>query len=145
MFETRPVPSTYRPGIVTGAVILVAAGGLGALTAGIAALTVTNAAASVGVLFLLWGAAFLGVAHGLSTGREWARTTAAAMSVVELLACVFLAVRTDGLVHDGGMVAGTLSVAVLAILCTPQAGAFFQMSPVTTAAPRPLVATPGVR
>lgn len=145
MFDTRPVPSTYRPGIITGAVILVAAGGIGALAAGIAALTVVHAAAFVAVLFLLWGAVFLGVAHGLSAGHEWARSTAAAMSVVELLACVFLAVRADGLLHDGAMVAGTLSVVVLAILCTPQAGAFFRMTPVMSAAPRPLVATPGIR
>lgn len=115
--------SSPRPVLVTVLVVLVVLDGIASILAGIVAWTAAGAVA-VGLVALLVGLVYLGVAKGLLDGRNWARMVTAVVAAVNVLFAILALVNTTD-TRSSTIGTGVFGLIILAILFTPKANEFF--------------------
>jgi hypothetical protein len=132
--------SVGRPIGVTVVVVLVVLNGLSALIAGVLLLftgTTSGGAEGPGwavvtgsIVYIIVGLLYLLVARGLWNGNTGARTVAMTVTVIRLLASIWMAFLLEGAQRIEPVAAAVVSILILVALSTARAKAFFAESTV---------------
>jgi multisubunit Na+/H+ antiporter MnhB subunit len=79
-----------------------------------------------GIALVIVGAIYLLIARGLATGGGISRFLVGAVSLLNLIAGIWVAVEKDGRIQTQAIVSAVISAVVLILLYSPRANAFFR-------------------